>query len=331
MLLRSAASTHVGMRRQANEDHYTIVPDLGLFLVADGMGGHNAGQVASRIASESAIRTIEALQGASVSLAERLRHAVACANREIFAAAEAKPEQWVIAEIARRMGASGFDHSSPSEVMDEIASISRIYSGVSYQLIDAQVSTVFRSGLDSPQPTQMLYSSQEHRGIQWPCTASRTAPTPVLYQDGFPNGKANPVTPEFSAPEPHQDPDYSGWLVPGRVLLQSDQEATIEKTKSRGKLNRLVRDELVRLHPSYASNELIGEGDAVQVNTPQGTHAGLARLDDTIPPGMIGITRLFAQLAVDLQVSQEKEPMSRVPGLDILPARISKLVTADGS
>ncbi|MCH8897242.1 MAG: molybdopterin-dependent oxidoreductase [Chloroflexi bacterium] len=246
-------------------------------------------------------------------------------------AAEAKPEQWVIAEIARRMGASGFDHSSPSEVMDEIASISPIYSGVSYQLIDAQVSTVFRSGLDSPQPTQLLYSSQEHRGIQWPCTASRTAPTPVLYQDGFPNGKANPVTPEFSAPEPHQDPDYSGWLVPGRVLLQSDQEATIEKTKSRGKLNRLVRDELVRLHPSYASNELIGEGDAVQVNTPQGTHAGLARLDDTIPPGMIGITRLFAQLAVDLQVSQEKEPMSRVPGLDILPARISKLVASDGS
>jgi len=92
MLLRSAASTHVGMRRQANEDRYAIVPDLGLYLVADGMGGHKAGQVASRLASEGAIRAVEALQGASVSLAERLRHAVACANREIFTAAEAKPE-----------------------------------------------------------------------------------------------------------------------------------------------------------------------------------------------------------------------------------------------
>lgn len=92
MLLRSAASTHVGMRRQANEDRYAIVPELGLYLVADGMGGHKAGQVASHLAADGAIRAIEALQGASVSLAERLRHAVACANREIFTAAQARPE-----------------------------------------------------------------------------------------------------------------------------------------------------------------------------------------------------------------------------------------------
>ncbi len=92
MLLRSAASTHVGMRRQANEDRYAIVPGLGLYLVADGMGGHRAGQVASQLAAEAAIRAVEALRCASVSLAERLSHAVACANREIFTAAQSKPE-----------------------------------------------------------------------------------------------------------------------------------------------------------------------------------------------------------------------------------------------
>lgn len=92
MLLRAAARTHVGLRRQANEDRHAVVEGLGLFLVADGMGGHQAGQVASRLAAEASIRAIEALQGASVSLAERLRHAVACANREILHAAESKSE-----------------------------------------------------------------------------------------------------------------------------------------------------------------------------------------------------------------------------------------------
>ena len=52
MILRAAASTDVGRRRQANEDRYAMAPDLGLYLVADGMGGHRAGQVASEMAAE---------------------------------------------------------------------------------------------------------------------------------------------------------------------------------------------------------------------------------------------------------------------------------------
>src|SRR4051794_2567813 len=88
MLLAAHGVSHAG-RRTSNEDALLVDLPRRLFVVADGMGGHNAGEVASDLA----IRTIgEAMATGTQDVDERLGAAVELANERIFEAARRQPE-----------------------------------------------------------------------------------------------------------------------------------------------------------------------------------------------------------------------------------------------
>src|SRR5687768_8295746 len=76
-------------RRAINEDAMLVDPAMGLFVVADGMGGHRAGEIASGLA----VDTIRSVMTAEQPSGDLLCHAVECANDHILAAASHNPDQ----------------------------------------------------------------------------------------------------------------------------------------------------------------------------------------------------------------------------------------------
>ena len=294
----------------------SLLDSLDLLVVQD----HFLGPVAQRAHVVLPRATFAEKEGTFTNIERRvqsLRPVVAMNN------SEAQPEWWTISQLGRRMAPHGFDFAVPEAIMDEVARLMPLYGGVSHHRLQADGVLVARPDPSQPLPIQLLYSDKQYDGLQWPCPDADHPGTPILYVDGFPERRARLLAPNFRAVEAREDAEYPFLLVPGRVLLQSQRELEIVN----GRANTIQREEVVEISSDDAESLGVREGDQVEVRTASGLIHGRSTIREGLQSGIVSSTALFGQLAVDLQASEEPDPMSRVPGLNIAPAAV-KVVSA---
>ena len=93
MTFKSSATTHVGMVRKVNQDSYAERSDIGVWAVADGMGGHEAGEIASAMVTDH-IKSLPANDNI-VDMLEAVEKSIMAANQELVEKAASYDSQRV--------------------------------------------------------------------------------------------------------------------------------------------------------------------------------------------------------------------------------------------
>jgi formate dehydrogenase major subunit len=212
---------------------------------------------------------------------------------------EAKPDWWITGEIAKRLDAKGFDYSHPVQIMEEIASLTPSYAGISYDRL-------------------------ESGGLQWPCPSREHPGTPILHTEWFAtsSGKGKFIPLEYKASAELPDDEYPLILTTDRSLFHFHTSTMTRKVEG---LDLLNSEELLKINPKDASDLDIADGEMVRVFSRRGKVTVKAELTDICPPGVVSMTFHFAETPTNVLTNPAIDPVAKIPETKVCAVRVEKL------
>ena len=212
----------------------------------------------------------------------------------------AMPDTWIFTQIMRRMG---YDQPelTPAQIMDEIASLTPSFAGISHERLDSD--------------------EVAGRGLQWPCTSKDHPGTPIMHVGKFTRGLACFSTAAYREAFEMPDDEYPLMLTTGRILYHYNAQAMTARTQG---LNEIEDSSFIEVNTADAQALGIADGDKVCVSSRRASIESTARVSDKTKPGQTWMPFHFQDGNANWLTSPAVDNICATPEYKVCAVKASK-------
>ena len=208
-------------------------------------------------------------------------------------------QDWEVTQMLSNAMGYPMNYSHPSEIMDEIASLTPTFAGVSYDKIDQLGS------------------------IQWPCYDEDSVGTPIMHEETFmrDNGKGLFMLTEYVATAERTSRKFPLILTTGRILSQYNVGAQTRRTEN----NVWHSEDRLEIHPHDAEDRGVKNEDWVGIKSRAGETVLRALITDRVQPGVVYTTFHFPESGANVITTDNSDWATNCPEYKVTAVQISKV------
>lgn len=211
---------------------------------------------------------------------------------------EVKQDWEILCEIMTRMGYP-CHYNNAAEIMDEIASLTPIFGGISHERLDSGES------------------------IQWPCPTKDHPGTKIMHVGKFSRGEKALIYPAAYSPSKElPDEEYPFTLMTGRMLYHYNTRAMTGKTEG---INKIANESYIEINPEDAARLGIADGEKVKVSSRRGELVTKAVVTEKVNVRETFMTFHFPDGNANWVTNSATDAIAKIPDYKVCAIKIEKL------
>jgi len=219
-------------------------------------------------------------------------------RQALAAPGEAKPDLWIIQQIARRFGL-GWNYEGAKDVFNEMRRAMHSIAGITWERLE------------------------QESCVTYPCEQEGDPGQPIVFIDKFPTptGRAQLVPVDIIPAAERPDQDFPFVLITGRQL---EHWHTGAMTRRASVLDAIEPEPTAQVHPLDLDAIGARPGDVISVASRRGIVSLYARADDGTPRGAVFIPFCYYEAAANLLTNPALDPFGKIPEFKYCAVKIMK-------